>query len=293
MTTMLGTVMALRRYPVKSMLGEDVTASGVTGAGLTGDRALALIHQTTGRVVSAKNPRLWRAMLTLTAATSDEGATKITFPDGKIAWSTDADVDEVLSEFLGQPVTLTATPPEHAAMEHADPDTVNEHGLTADAQTTLVEIAAGAPPGTFFNFAPVHLITSATLDQISELHPDGAEAAEVRYRPNVLISTPDLHGFTENDWLGEDLTIGDAVLRVMARTPRCAVPTLPHGTITGRDPEALRIVARHNRVLPRVADTSPQPCAGVYAEVVRPGVISTGDAVSMRKSLTNRALTTK
>ena len=283
---MLGTVMLLRRYPVKSMLGEDVADSGVTRAGLAGDRGLALIHQTTRRVVSAKNPRLWRAMLTLTATLNGESV-KITFPDGKISWSTDADVDDVLSEFLGQPVTLTATPPEGAAMEHADPDTVNEQGLTANAETTLIEISAGAPEGTFFNFAPVHLITTATLDQITGLHPDGGPVSLLRYRPNVVISTPDQRGFTENDWLGEELAIGDGlVVRVVARTPRCAVPTLPHGTTVDRDPEALRVVARHNRVPARAGDTSPQPCAGVYAKVVHPGVIRTGDAVSLRKSLT-------
>jgi uncharacterized protein YcbX len=285
MTSMLGTVTGLRRYPVKSMLGEDLTESGVSRAGLAGDRGLALLHQTTGRVVSAKNPRLWRAMLTLTATLTGE-AVKITFPEGKIAWSTDADVDDVLSEFLGQLVTLTATPPEGAAMEHADPDTVNEQGVTADAATTLVKINAGAPEGTFFNFAPVHLITTATLDRIAGLHPDGGPVSLLRYRPNVVIGTPDQRGFTENDWLGRELAIGDElVVRVVARTPRCAVPTLPHGTTAARDPEALRIVARHNRVSARAGDASPQPCAGVYAEVVRPGVIGTGDAVSLRTPL--------
>ena len=281
---MLGTVTTLRRYPVKSMLGEDIAVSGVAAAGLAGDRGLALIHQTTGRVVSAKNPRLWRAMLTL-AATLDAGqeTVKITFPDGKIAWSTDANVDDVLSTFLGQPVTLTATPPADAAMEHADPDAVNEQGLTADAQTTLVKISAGSPAGTFFNFAPVHLITTATLDRVSELHPDGAPVSLLRYRPNVVISTPDRHGFTENGWLGHELAIGDdLVVRVVARTPRCAVPTLPHGPAVDRDPAALRVVARHNRVTARAGDTSPQPCLGVYAQVVRPGVIRTGDAVLLR-----------
>src|ERR1700685_4704520 len=65
---MLGTVTMLRRYPVKSMLGEDVPASHVTGKGLAHDRAFALVHQETGKVASAKNPRLWRGMLKLAAA---------------------------------------------------------------------------------------------------------------------------------------------------------------------------------------------------------------------------------
>ena len=57
-------------------------------------------------------------------------------------------------------------------------------------------------------------------------------------------------GFAENDWLGRILRVGDQlVLRVIARTPRCAVPTLAHGALP-RDPGALRVLARHNRVEP-------------------------------------------
>ena len=57
----------LRRYPVKSMLGEELRTADVTERGLAGDRALALVHSETSKVVSAKNPRLWRDMLKLAA----------------------------------------------------------------------------------------------------------------------------------------------------------------------------------------------------------------------------------
>jgi hypothetical protein len=55
------------------------------------------------------------------------------------------------------------------------------------------------------------------------------------------------------------------------------VPTLAHGDLP-RDTEALRVLARHNRVSP-MADSDPEPCAGVYAQVLRPGRIRTGDPV--------------
>jgi hypothetical protein len=74
--------------------------------------------------------------------------------------------------------------------------------------------------------------------------------------------------------------VGDElVLRVIARTPRCAVPTLTHGALP-RDPDALRVLARHNRVEP-LDSLDPEPCAGVYAEVLRPGRIRTGDPVRL------------
>src|SRR3989442_15761432 len=57
---MLGTVTVLRRYPVKSMLGEDLVEAEVSRSGLAGDRRLAVISRRTGKVASAKYPRLWR-----------------------------------------------------------------------------------------------------------------------------------------------------------------------------------------------------------------------------------------
>src|SRR5690348_3482708 len=57
---LVGTIAALRRYPVKSMLGEDLPATEVTAYGLDGDRSHAVIDRTTGKVASAKHPRHWQ-----------------------------------------------------------------------------------------------------------------------------------------------------------------------------------------------------------------------------------------
>ena len=275
---MLGTVTTLRRYPVKSMLGEDLQAGEVSRSGLAGDRRLAVVSRRTGKIASAKYPRLWRDMLTLSAEVMDGGgvAALITLPDGETVRSTDADVDDILSGLLDEPVTLTATPPAGASLDRAVPEAVLRDGIAALVPATLIEIGAAAPPGTFVDFAPLHLITTATLGRIAELSPYRRADLE-RYRPNIVIGTGG-SGFTENDWLGRELRIGaDLVLRVIARTPRCAIPTLAHGRLR-RDTEALRVVARNNRVSP-LPDADPEPCAGVYAEVLKPGRISTGDPV--------------
>jgi uncharacterized protein len=279
---MLGTVAALRRYPVKSMLGEGVDAGDVTFTGLAGDRQLAVVSRATGKIASAKFPRLWRDLLTLSAAAADDpaadGAVRITLPEGKVVWSSDVGVDAVLSGLLNEPVTLTATPVPGAALDRAVPEAVLRDGVDAQVPAELMEIGGGGPPGTFVDFAPLHLLTTSTLDRIAELSPHGRADLE-RYRPNIVVRTA-AAGFTENDWLERILRVGDdLVLRVIARTPRCAVPTLAHGALP-RDPDALRVLARHNRVEP-LDSLDPEPCAGVYAEVLRPGPIRTGDPVRL------------
>jgi len=274
---MLGTVAALRRYPVKSMLGEDVDASDVTFTGLADDRRLAVLSRVTGKIASAKFPRLWRDLLTASAAIAD-GAVRITLPEGKTVCSSDADVDAVLSDLVNQPVTLTATPPPGAALDRAVPEAVLRDGVDAPVPAELMEIGGGGPPGTFVDFAPLHLLTTSTLDRIAELSPYRRADLE-RYRPNIVIRA-NAPGFTENDWLDQNLSIGDDLLvRVIARTPRCAVPTLAHGALP-RNPDALRVLARHNRIEP-LGTLDPEPCAGVYAEVLRPGHIRIGDPVRL------------
>src|SRR5262249_10538630 len=147
----VGTVAVLRRYPVKSMLGEDLPASDVTRSGLAGDRFIALIHRQTGKVASAKNPRLWRGLLRLHASFSGPSV-KITFPDGTAITSPDPDADAVLSEFLSQQVTLSAIPPPGAELDRADPDEVLRNGIDAKVRVESGHIGAAAPEGTFFDF---------------------------------------------------------------------------------------------------------------------------------------------
>ncbi len=267
-------VATLHRYPVKSMLGESPGSADVTERGITGDRSLALHDTATGRIASAKHPRRWQQLLTLTATTDDTGV-RITGP-GVHTHSTDPTASKVLSQLLGRDVTLTATPPAQARLDRADPDAVLRDGITDDTPLTVGELGTGAPPGTFFDFAPLHLITTSTLDTITGLHPHHRAAAR-RYRPNIVIAT-DAGGFPEDTWAGRELHIGDdLVLRVVAATPRCAIPTLAHGDLP-RETAALRALADHHRIVP-LPGLGPQPCAGVYAQVVHPGRIRPGDLV--------------
>ncbi|MGN9838636.1 MOSC domain-containing protein [Nonomuraea sp. H19] len=247
----------LRRYPVKSMLGEEVAESEVTERGLAGDRARAVLDVATGKIASAKNPRLWRDLLTVDGARVPG--------------------DEELSRLLGREVRLIDVPPEGAEFERSLPERVLAEGIEAEVPHTVGTLGGASPGGTFFDFAPIHLITTAAIERIGALSPRGQVEA-LRYRPNLVIGAA-AEGFPENAWVGRELQVGDdVVLEVIVASPRCAVPTLAHGPL-GRDPEALRTVARHNRV--PVFDMGPQACAGVYARVVRPGRVRKGDRVRL------------
>ena len=245
----LGPVAGLRRYPVKSMLGEDLTAADVTSAGLAGDRVLGLVHRQTGKVASAKNPRTWRRLLALRAAGRGAAVT-ITFPGGTAMAGSDPGIDAAL------------------------PEEVLRDGVRAPVSVEVSRIGGASAANNFVDFAPLHLLTTAALDRIGALSPRGTVELE-RYRPNIVIRAG-LPGFAENDWPGHDLRIGpELVIRVIARTPRCAIPTLEHGELP-RDTHALRVPAEHNRIS-AMAGFGPQPCAGVYAQVLRPGRIRLGD----------------
>ncbi|MFD8783454.1 MOSC domain-containing protein [Kitasatospora sp. NPDC059599] len=261
-----GTVERLRRYPVKSLLGEELAEVAVTGRGLAGDRSRALLDLSTGRVASAKHPRLWAGLLGYAAAATADGGVEITGPDGR-------DVGEAeLSEALGRTLVLVAERPPGATVERAVPEEVLAHGIAAEVDFTVSELGRAAPDGGFFDYAPLHLITTATL------RATGSEAE--RYRPNLVIRTEG-EGFVENAWVGRELAIGPTLrLRVVAPTPRCAVPTLRHGPLPRR-PDALRIPAERNRVVP-LEGMPALPCAGVYAQVLAAGRIRTGDELRVR-----------
>jgi uncharacterized protein len=263
----IGQVGALRRYPVKSMLGEALHEAVVVEGGVEGDRTLALLDTATGRVATAKHPRLWRALLGFTATREGAGV-RITLPDGRSVGAGDEGIDELLSETLGRTVVLSATRPAGATVERPDPEDVLADGVEAEVPYETLEIAQGTTGGNFVDYAPVHLITTATLERI------GTEA--VRYRPNVVVTTPSGTPYAENDWVGREIIIGEVRLRGILPTPRCSVPTLEHGPLP-RATHAVRIPLTENRV--EVPGFGVLPCAGVYAEVVRGGVVREGDAV--------------
>jgi uncharacterized protein len=264
----VGSVDQLWRYPVKSMAGERLDDALVrTGSGIDGDRAFAVIDAETGTVASAKHPRKWACLLGHHATFAGAHRVRLRLADGSELQSSDPDVDAKLSAVVGRPVRLSATPPAQATYE--------ELGASGDA--TAEPLAVGAGSGTFFDFAPIHFITTSTLARLAELAPQ-SQFDRARFRPNLVVDTGQTGGFIENEWNGRVVAIGDEVkLYVMFTCPRCvmttlAQPGLPH------DPAVLRTAAEHNTQLfpllrKRLATV------GMYASVLAGGAIRAGDRV--------------
>lgn len=261
--SMVGSIVSMWRYPVKSMLGEELNATEVMERGLRGDRAYALVDAETGAIISAKLPRKWGVLFNCRAALDLPDQVKITLPDGSIVMGDAADVDEILSQAFGRQVKLSTAAPEAPSIEMYTP---NIEGIPdADAETN-----AAIRPHTFFDAATVHLLTTATLNQFQSVMPTSRFETR-RFRPNFVIQPENsAAGFVENDWVGQTLAIGDQVrLSVTEPCPRCVMTTMPQAELPN-DVDILRTIVKHN-----------QGHVGIYASVVQGGTIRRGDRVAI------------
>ena len=283
MMNSIGTIAALRRYPVKSMQGEIVDTATFTERGLLGDRTYAIQDQETGYIASAKLPRKWSTLYACRAAFVElpqHGKPlppiTITLPDGTTISSEQDDVHVVLSRVLGREVRLITVAPDEPTRE-ADRRPVDD-----EQELLRVErMAAASPAGTFFDHAPVHVLTTATLDELQRQQPESRFDAR-RFRPNVVIApSSDEQGFVENAWLGKHLRSESGVRwHLFDPSPRCVVPTLAVDDLPA-DPGILRTVTQANSV----ASVTVAPgyllaaVAGAYAVVSAGGTLRVGDAL--------------
>ena len=272
-TATTGTVVSMWRYPVKSMLGEEINSSYVTERGLIGDRTYALIDQETGKVASAKNPTKWGKLFDFRATFIDAPQVvenippvRITFPDGTQIFSSDQEyIDHTLSKVLSREVRLMrATSLDKPSYEEYWPDI---EGLAQREKVT----DEAMPPQTFFDIAVIHIFTTSTINRLRELYPEGRFEVR-RFRPNIVVgsASSEEKDFIENLWVGKKLKIGeDIVLKVTAPCTRCVMTTLPQGDLP-KDLGILRTTAKYNHVN-----------AGVYASVHEGGTIHRGEPVRL------------
>jgi MOSC domain-containing protein len=281
--TEVGAVVSLWRYPVKSMLGEELQTAQALEYGLLGDRAYALLDRAGGKVATAKNPRKWPSLFAFQATfieppgrSAQVSPVRMTLPDGAIVTSEQPDCDQALSQALNREVTLAVTVRGQVAgvqasvpaswTAQAEEYWPDMEGL--DYRETVTDFAL--PPGTFFDCATVHLLTTATLNRLRDLYPQGRFEVQ-RFRPNLVVDpVGGEQGFAEDAWIGHTLAIGDEVrLHITGPCGRCVMTTLAQGALP-KDTEILRTAVQHH-----------QGQVGVYAAVVRGGTIHRGDRIRL------------
>jgi uncharacterized protein YcbX len=299
-----GQVVALWRYPVKSLGGEQVEQVDIGARGLHGDRLWAVRDLERDVTATARRiPALLGATARyVNAVPADAGPgnvpeVEITFPDGSVYSSSDRDVHKRLSELVNRDVRLTALPPA---------DDTSLHKLSRDERENMsiaalrkdFGIAEGekfpdmsmfrvtdltmlgrysTPPGMFVDLAPVHVMTRTSLDTIgAELGGDHVDVR--RFRPNILLGLEDPDdGLPESQWTGGRLSIGGTVLAVTMPTIRCVVPS-----------RAQPGIEVDRRITKAVAGRAGR-CLGTYCWVNVGGTVRVGDEASLKESR-NRAL---
>ena len=289
----VGTIRALWRFPVKSMLGEELDAGDLTEGGIVGDRAYAIRDRETGKVASAKHSKRWPNLLDCRAAFAEPPGpgdelppVRIELADGNSVLSDAADVDAVLSRFFGRDVELARAAQNgytidqyHPDLENYDPEGHRDEVVEAQLGAAFFNergLPSAVSEDSFFDLYPLSVLTTSTLDQLGNLEPQSRFDVR-RFRMNVIVDTPE-RGFVENGWLGRTLAIGDDVqLGVSLPDPRCCMPGLPQEDLP-RDPQVLKALARHNRI--DVAGAL-YPCAGVYAVAEATGTVRKDDSVSL------------
>src|SRR5258708_11971664 len=196
----IGSVGSLHRYPVKSMMGEELSAARIGARGLQGDRVFALADTETGKIASAKNPSKWPTLFRFQAAFTqplvDAGPlppVRITFPDGSTVLTGNGGIDAQLSSSLGKPVRFLSAAPHAGTLEEYWPD------IEGRAQRDVVTEEA-MPPETVFDLGVIDFITSGTLESLHALYPEGRFESR-RFRPNLVIeAAPRGNGVPGREW---------------------------------------------------------------------------------------------
>lgn len=268
-------VVAVLRYPLKSAQGEQLVAVHLDRDGLQSDRTWACIDVDDGTVGSAKHPGRWGRLLQVEATVDPNGGSEVIVGvHGRRAIAGSRQADELLSEHLQRPVRLTQDVPDQARMHRQLPD---DPGLVpqwmndaAAGQEMVTEVSGARPGGRFVDFGAVHLVTTGALARLArQVGRSIVDAA--CFRPNLCLDAP------RDPAPGQELRIGDVVLRVVLPTPRCIVPALHPDPATPLDRHLLTTLARDHQTA--VGDVGRAACFGVYAEVLQPGRIGVGQAV--------------
>ncbi|MCB1465398.1 MAG: MOSC domain-containing protein [Nitratireductor sp.] len=243
---MIGSVSALWRYPASSLGGERLDDIVIGLRGVKGDRLYGIVDAETGDIArpDGRDPR-WPKVVQIRARLAPDGGLEIAIPGSRWHGAPGERADAAASNFLGFAVSIRPLGGEAA-----------DDGISPVAQARYVK-------------APVHLITTASMQRLKALHPAG-DPDQRRFRPNIVVDMAEVEGhFPETEWIGRRLAIGDVELGIAEPCRRCGF-TMQAQEGLGHDPQILRQLVRHNA-----------HNIGVYCTVEKPGRVVRGDGMRL------------
>lgn len=235
--------------PVKGMRHLSHDRIELDERGAPGDRAFCVVDPERARVLrTVQHPSLISVV-----ARAEDGLLTMTLPSGETVASQPAPTGESLSgDYWGRTVDLDLLEGPHSA-------------ALSDFLGQGVRLAA-APRGGVVFAAPVTIVCTASLMDLADRTGQPVEAA--RFRATLVVETDE--PYVEDTWLGAEVTVGGARLRVGGPIPRCAV--IDHHPSTGvKDVRLLKALVQQ-----RPVNTAGEPMFGVYADCVRPGTVDAG-----------------
>ena len=263
-----GTIGEIWRYPVKSMLGERISHAQLGPLGIVGDRQLAVRDLVSGKILSAKTPKVARKLLTCTATSVGDGGQVAIVVDGQ-TFLHDTDrvaLDAALSTLIGKPVALVeaTNDAELYASDWPELDDMVLSNMSIDLPLLT---------GTFADLEPLHVLTTSSIAHLASL-AIGSTVSAHRFRPGILINAPGINNFVENDWDGVTVEVGSATIMFGSASPRCIMTTVAQPGLD-EDKGVLQAIAKHNKR--DFQGMGNFACLGVYARVATSGTISVGD----------------
>jgi uncharacterized protein YcbX len=278
-------VRSLWQYPVKSMIGVEVTDVELSTSGVVGDRTWATRDLERGGIRGAKKiGGLMRLAARYTAEAGIGAEVAIRLPDGTEVTTSDPEVHERVSAALGHSVRLEALRPpddlDHYRRGPADTDDLlaelravfgreDDEPLPDLGQFPPEILEFESPPGTYYDVHPLLVLTTSALRSLRDALPGSAIDVR-RFRPSVVVDTGDEPGHPELGWTGRRARLGASEIELVGPCPRCVMVTRE----ISDDLPADRAVLRH---IVRDLDQ----CLGAYARVVVPGRVAVGDPVEL------------
>jgi uncharacterized protein YcbX len=238
------TLTGLRRYPVKSCRGEDLSEALIEPWGLAGDRRWMVVDETSTVVTAREVHRMLRVVPELVAggvrlagpgvdplfvAAPDSPAGDVTIWSSTVAAGfASPEADAWLSTVLEQPVRLVYLD---------DPTRRHTNPLFSNADDVV----------SFADGYPMLMASTNSLNQLNDWIAEGPRPDEgplpiTRFRPNLIVSGA--LPFAEDGWVR--IRIGDATFRVAKGCDRCVLTTLDPET-GEKQMEPITTLARHRR----------------------------------------------